>query len=361
MNENINNGTSLGQTIAIAKALSKGGGGGTSDHSSLANLEYANSGHTGFASANALEGKQDKLIAGNNITIIDNTISSSGGGSSSTGVKSILYMNGQTLQQAVPSTQQSVPYVLNGLVEVTKRFTLTSTVDIPISDMSLYNTYIYLNGLSSLTGYQITVSYIIDGGVVVSTGSVTIRPATSNSLLSIPMNVNFLTSNVFTKNIILDITIKKTLIPGDGTINIQTGGNTISSFIRNGGDISAENVYTLWKDGTTKSQNQVNNLLEQSVYNKFLTIEKSISTTTGIGGIINEVYPSGFNKNNCVVVSFMRKDNADNWISPNFETLQANTDGVDSYSLLSDSIELTTYGKTGEIHSIKVTLMRTDI
>lgn len=61
------------------------GGTGTTDHSKLTNLDYEHSGHTGFASAaqiqellDLLKDKQDTLIAGDNISIIDNIISATG-------------------------------------------------------------------------------------------------------------------------------------------------------------------------------------------------------------------------------------------------------------------------------------------
>ena len=61
------------------------GGTGTTDHSKLTNLDYEHSGHTGFASAaqiqellDLLNNKQDTLIAGDNISIVDNIISATG-------------------------------------------------------------------------------------------------------------------------------------------------------------------------------------------------------------------------------------------------------------------------------------------
>ena len=50
------------------------------NHASLENLDYAHSGHTGFASSQDLAGKQDKLTAGTGISIQNNVISVTGGG-----------------------------------------------------------------------------------------------------------------------------------------------------------------------------------------------------------------------------------------------------------------------------------------
>ena len=47
----------------------------TKDHASLDNLDYAHSGHTGFASSADLALKQDKLTAGGGISISGTTIS----------------------------------------------------------------------------------------------------------------------------------------------------------------------------------------------------------------------------------------------------------------------------------------------
>jgi hypothetical protein len=62
-----------------------GGSSGTTDHSKLTNLDYEHSGHIGFASAaqiqellDLLKDKQDTLIAGDNISIVDNIISATG-------------------------------------------------------------------------------------------------------------------------------------------------------------------------------------------------------------------------------------------------------------------------------------------
>ena len=67
------------------RANCSGGGTGTTDHSKLTNLDYEHSGHTGFASAaqiqellDLLNNKQDTLIAGDNISIVDNIISATG-------------------------------------------------------------------------------------------------------------------------------------------------------------------------------------------------------------------------------------------------------------------------------------------
>ena len=46
----------------------------TKDHASLDNLDYAHSGHTGFASSADLALKQDKLTAGSGISISGSTI-----------------------------------------------------------------------------------------------------------------------------------------------------------------------------------------------------------------------------------------------------------------------------------------------
>lgn len=66
-------------------AMKASGGIGTKDHSKLTNLDYEHSGHTGFASSaqiqellDLLNNKQDTLIAGDNITIVDNIISATG-------------------------------------------------------------------------------------------------------------------------------------------------------------------------------------------------------------------------------------------------------------------------------------------
>ena len=61
------------------------GGIGTKDHSKLTNLDFENSGHTGFASAvqiqellEKINKKQNTLTAGDNISIIDDIISVTG-------------------------------------------------------------------------------------------------------------------------------------------------------------------------------------------------------------------------------------------------------------------------------------------
>lgn len=66
-------------------AMKTTGGVGTKDHAKLNNLDYEHSGHTGFASdeqiqelLNLLNNKQDTLIAGDNISIVNNIISATG-------------------------------------------------------------------------------------------------------------------------------------------------------------------------------------------------------------------------------------------------------------------------------------------
>ena len=66
-------------------SMKASGGIGTKDHSKLNNLDFENSGHTGFASAAQIQellekinGKQNTLTAGDNISIIDDIISVTG-------------------------------------------------------------------------------------------------------------------------------------------------------------------------------------------------------------------------------------------------------------------------------------------
>ena len=66
-------------------AMKTTGGVGTKDHAKLNNLDYEHSGHIGFASdeqiqelLDLLNNKQDTLIAGDNISIVDNIISATG-------------------------------------------------------------------------------------------------------------------------------------------------------------------------------------------------------------------------------------------------------------------------------------------
>lgn len=66
-------------------AMKTTGGVGTKDHAKLNNLDYEHSGHTGFASdeqiqelLDLLNNKQDTLIAGDNISIVNNIISVTG-------------------------------------------------------------------------------------------------------------------------------------------------------------------------------------------------------------------------------------------------------------------------------------------
>ena len=66
-------------------AMKTTGGVGTKDHAKLNNLDYEHSGHTGFASDKQIQellvllnNKQDTLIAGDNISIVDNIISATG-------------------------------------------------------------------------------------------------------------------------------------------------------------------------------------------------------------------------------------------------------------------------------------------
>ena len=66
-------------------AMKTTGGVGTKDHAKLNNLDYEHSGHTGFASdeqiqelLDLLNNKQDTLIAGDNISIVNNIISATG-------------------------------------------------------------------------------------------------------------------------------------------------------------------------------------------------------------------------------------------------------------------------------------------
>ena len=72
-------------TNQVNIALKSNSGVGTKNHSLLTNLDYENSGHTGFASASQiqelldlLKDKQDTLTAGDNISIVDNIISATG-------------------------------------------------------------------------------------------------------------------------------------------------------------------------------------------------------------------------------------------------------------------------------------------
>lgn len=73
------------KTNHVSINMKASGGIGTKDHSKLSNLDFENSGHTGFASAaqiqellEKLNKKQNTLTAGDNVSIIDDIISVTG-------------------------------------------------------------------------------------------------------------------------------------------------------------------------------------------------------------------------------------------------------------------------------------------
>ena len=78
------------------------------NHASLENLDYAHSGHTGFASSADLAAKQDALTAGTNITIQNNVISASGGSSGpSIGVVTVTSTTGTMTSEQMDTIRNS--------------------------------------------------------------------------------------------------------------------------------------------------------------------------------------------------------------------------------------------------------------
>lgn len=249
----------------IVKINSTGGSGGTTNHASLENLSYESSGHTGFATS-AQGTKADSaiqnIIAGTNVSVSKSgtnyTISASVESASTNTNESIYINTGNTLTVNEPTVLTAIPFALTTTSPVTKTFTFTFPNNAVISKDSRYGFWANLSGLVANTTYVITTDWT-QGSNAISFGQFTFVAQRVSQLIFVPMNVNYLTSSISVtagQTAELDIFINR--IGGTShTVNLNADPNVPSTFERNGGNISTDNVFGLY-NGAVQSQTYIN-------------------------------------------------------------------------------------------------------
>lgn len=216
---------------------------------------------------NLLNEKQETLIAGSNITINGNVISSQNQ-IPSTNVYAELYINtATTLSDTRPATTITVPYALTTTTAVTKSFTYTFTQDAVISASAFYGVWVYLGSMRSQQDYIVSTSYyhnttqISNGTIQYETGN-----QETTAYFLVPMNVNLLQQNINVTSgstVTLNITIQRTG-GASHTMNLLSANTQPTTFVRNGGSVSSTNVID-YNGVDTANQSVRNRLYENGI------------------------------------------------------------------------------------------------
>lgn len=194
-----------------------------------------------------------------------------GGGGSSTLAQAVLYMNATALilAETEPVSTGSTTFALtSNNTPVTRNFVFTNPVELTISATASYGAWCYLTGLNDQQQYRLEGAWRLpaQANFLVSDGAVSFTAAGSTELVFIPMNANYLTADRVVpanQGLQLGISLRR-LSGGTNTVTLQSGPGSLSAFVRNGGDISANNVYSVFK-GETRNQSTVNTLLDAAV------------------------------------------------------------------------------------------------
>lgn len=182
--------------------------------------------------------------------------------SSITGNMFEFYLSGINLTEEIPNKTSQIAFNLINSTPLTKIFTIRLLNSFVINTGTLFNLWIYLNGLSLSTSYNVTTLLRTNSNQKISEGYFNLKPSTMYELFVVPMNTNFL-ANALTliqeEVIYLEIIITKDTSFAE-TVSIVSGPDKLSRLTLNNNQLSANNVFD-YKAGQTYSQSKLNNSL----------------------------------------------------------------------------------------------------
>lgn len=174
---------------------------------------------------------------------------------------------------------------MSNSIPTTINFTYILLENHIISPLSLYATTLFFSSLSGGRTYNIKCEYWV-GAKKISDGEAILTPVQDGiSSITVMMNTNYLNNNLQLNAgdvLQLKIIITKNNT-GNQTIYITSSDSLLSAFIRNGGEITANQVYDVYNNKLT-TQAIINYTKQNITDNSLLTANKTIV------GAINELY-----------------------------------------------------------------------
>ena len=233
----------------------------------------------------ALDTKQDTLTAGSNITIESNVISAQIVVPPA-GISDTFYMDSATtLSDTPPVSEVYADIVMSGTTGTSITLTYTLPEDRIISPTATYQFASNLRNITTGTVYTITATATY-GTTIIATGTQSVT-ATDTSEYNVIAMSNQLSSNlnvVATGTVVLTITMSKDSA-GAQTAQLFSSPAGYTSFTRNGGNISANNVYDKVA-GNNYTQASINSQFYSDIASK-VTANEAITANTA-----SYVFPS---------------------------------------------------------------------
>ena len=233
----------------------------------------------------ALDTKQDTLTAGSNITIESNVISAQIVVPPA-GISDTFYMDSATtLSDTPPVSEVYADIVMSGTTGTSITLTYTLPEDRIISPTATYQFASNLRNITTGTVYTITATATY-GTTIIATGTQSVT-ATDTSEYNVIAMSNQLSSNlnvVATGTVVLTFTISKDSARAQ-TAQLFSSPAGYTSFTRNGGNISANNVYDKVA-GNNYTQASINSQFYSDIASK-VTANGAITANTS-----SYVFPS---------------------------------------------------------------------
>ncbi len=233
----------------------------------------------------ALDTKQDTLTAGSNITIESNVISAQIVVPPA-GISDTFYMDSATtLSDTPPISEVYADIVMSGTTGTSITLTYTLPEDRIISPTATYQFASNLRNITTGTVYTITATATY-GTTIIATGTQSVT-ATDTSEYNVIAMSNQLSSNlnvVATGTVVLTFTMSKDSASAQ-TAQLFSSPAGYTSFTRNGGNISANNVYDKVA-GNNYTQASINSQFYSDIASK-VTANGAITANTA-----SYVFPS---------------------------------------------------------------------
>lgn len=179
----------------------------------------------------------------------------------------VMYFDGNVFREDKPTADKTVTVTLNRTDPASAYFTYNISTPMPISVLSTYNLYLFLQGLSTdNTSYRIDTFYFHTDDTppyvnrtLISTGTYSFKADIATPLLQIPMPNNVLTINKTwdAGKLVIEVRFTKSSQTNQ-SIGIVSGPGKLAAYVRNGGSVLAKDVYDTLSDGSVTNQRDLN-------------------------------------------------------------------------------------------------------
>lgn len=213
----------------------------------------------------------------------------------STNVTFAMYFSGQNLVLEEPTTTSSTQIEVSTTEKSTDFTFAVPTDDFVVNPYSLYNLYLCLSNLSTMSEkkYMFKAEWKHNTDIISKSTYVSLEATTENELLGIHMPTNLLTAPLtLNTGDTLTLTIYYKTNHGSGEVNILSGTANQSAFVRNGSEVTANNVYDNYK-GANHTQSYINHDLKESLEKMKDISDIAIGTKNDFYRLKDEVLETG--------------------------------------------------------------------